>query len=201
MGTDLFGQNNQENEGAKSTKSQRAAVPAAPPKNAIDSPAQALPPAPAKRQYTPYSEALAEAFCEEIATTTTGLREICSRPGMPAISTIMYWQRNVPEFASAYRIALEMRGTLEADEIREIAKGDGEGDDLVKVARDKLRVDAQKWLASKHYPRVYGTQVDVTHRTEERKELTPDQFSQLLVEVGKKVRPEIEQPYTDFEEV
>jgi hypothetical protein len=44
-----------------------------------------------------------------------------------------------------------------ADELIEIADG---GDD---PARDRLRVDARKWLLSKALPKVYGDKIDHQH--------------------------------------
>lgn len=87
--------------------------------------------------------------------------------------------------AEMYAHAREDRGDVLADQIISIADeectmvkrskhqagGDEEDDaevevvfDPTAVARNKLRVDARKWAASKLKPRIYGDKVETTHK-------------------------------------
>jgi len=63
--------------------------------------------------------------------------------------------RNDKEAALAYDRAKELRADLLADEIIEIA--DLESD----AAKARNRIDARKWIASKHYSKRYGDRIDL----------------------------------------
>jgi|WetSurMetagenome_2_1015567.scaffolds.fasta_scaffold00103_32 hypothetical protein len=76
------------------------------------------------------------------------------------------------ERLNRYARATEMRADLMADEILEIA--DSVGGDMITlkdgskvvdnavVQRDRLRVDARKWLLAKLHPKKYGEKIDIT---------------------------------------
>ena len=40
---------------------------------------------------TIFSQEIADRICNEIATSSKGLRSICSQEGMPAVCTVMKW--------------------------------------------------------------------------------------------------------------
>jgi transposase len=78
---------------------------------------------------------------------------------MPAESTVRFWaveDRN--GFAAQYARARE-------------AQVEAMGEDLIEIAdnntgdpqRDRLRVDARKWLMSKVAPKKYGDKVETVH--------------------------------------
>ena len=68
---------------------------------------------------------------------------------------VLDWQLQDPEFARRYAHARRAQLATWAEDIVEIA--DGEGD----PQRDRLRVDARKWILAKMLPHVYGDRVTV----------------------------------------
>jgi hypothetical protein len=126
---------------------------------------------------TIYSDALATRICAELSDGIS-LRQICSVPSMPDRGTVIRWLANPDHgyFCIQYACAREAQADRLAEEMLEIADedcstvradkhgsrdDDGEGNtevvfDAVAVARNRLRVDARKWLASKMAPKKYG---------------------------------------------
>jgi len=109
-----------------------------------------------------YSEKAADAICERIAMGES-LRAICRDEAMPAMSTVFKWLTQQEAFAEQYAHAREEQAETLADEIVTIADGLGGEDSAVLTARDRLRVDARKWAASKLKPKKYGDKVDLNH--------------------------------------
>ena len=139
--------------------------------------------APARRKVgapSMYSEELAQEICRHIADCVS-LRTIAAMEGMPDVATIMRWlaDETKPEFREQYARAREAQADKMAEDILAIADeectmvradkhgtkdDDGEGGtqvvfDATAVARNKLRVDARRWLASKMAPKKYGDKV------------------------------------------
>ncbi len=105
---------------------------------------------------TDYSQETADLICERLVSGES-LRAICRDDEMPAISTVFRWLGLHPEFSEQYARAREEQAEALADEIVAIADKDSDGDDsAVLAARDRLRVDARKWVASKLKPKKYG---------------------------------------------
>jgi hypothetical protein len=75
---------------------------------------------------------------------------------MPHIGTVLRWVSQNAEFREQYAKAREIQAETLADDIVTIADGPTEGDDSIKTARDRLRVDSRKWVASKLLPKKYG---------------------------------------------
>lgn len=146
----------------------------------IDAPAK-----PPKKLGAPstYTPELAAAICEHIAAGKS-LRTIAALDGMPAQSTIMVWlDGKHPDFTEQYARAREAQADKMAEDILAIADeectmvkadkhgtsdDDGEGNtevvfDSTAVQRNKLRVDARKWLASKMAPKKYGDKLVQEH--------------------------------------
>jgi hypothetical protein len=98
-----------------------------------------------------FDQAIADRVCEQL-TQGLSLRKICLPDDMPVCSTIYKWLTRVPEFAEQYAHARESQADTMADEIVDIADGDPDGD----PQRDRLRVDARKWVAAKLKPKKYG---------------------------------------------
>jgi len=97
-----------------------------------------------------YTQAIADHICEQLAEGIS-LRKICLAEDMPGKSTVFRWLWANIEFRDQYERAREAQADTLADEITDIAD-DAEGD----PQRDKLRVDARKWVASKLKPKKYG---------------------------------------------
>ena len=107
------------------------------------------------------------------------MRTICAESGMPACSAVYRWLNERPEFQEQYARAREEQADFYAGQIVEIADEevtmvradkhksrdeDGDGNtevvfDPTAVARNRLRVDARKWYASKLAPKKYGEKV------------------------------------------
>lgn len=142
---------------------------------------------PAKKAARPgqpsaYTPELAAKVCEHIANGLS-LRAIAAIPDMPATSTIMAWLDGArPEFSEQYARAREAQADKMAEDIIAIADEectmiraskhglDGDDDgmqevvfDTTAVARNRLRVDARKWLASKLAPKKYGDKIQNEH--------------------------------------
>ena len=98
-----------------------------------------------------YSPELAEEVCVYLASGLS-LRKIQELDGMPNKDTVIRWTLRHPEFQVLYDQARKMQAEIYADEIVEIS--DGEGEDTVTVVnRDRLRVDARKWICTSLLPK------------------------------------------------
>ena len=97
-----------------------------------------------------FTQEIGDAICDLIADGQS-LRSICRRDDMPTTSTVCRWLTLLPTFAEQYTRARELQADALADEITDIAD-DKTGD----PQRDRLRVDARKWVASKLKPKKYG---------------------------------------------
>ncbi|HBZ95459.1 MAG TPA: hypothetical protein DEO91_17710 [Pseudomonas sp.] len=131
-----------------------------------------------------FTEAIGIALCAAIAEGMS-LRKACALPGMPDVSTVIRWlaDEERAEFCAQYARAREAQADVLAEEILSIADeectmilaskhgshdDDGEGHtevvfDSTAVARNRLRVDARKWLASKMAPKKYGDKITAEH--------------------------------------
>jgi hypothetical protein len=89
-------------------------------------------------------------ICARIAIGES-LRAIEADDGMPAKTTILRWLSQDEAFRDQYARAREESADVLAQEIVEIAD-DVSGD----ANRDRLRVDARKWVAAKLKPKKYG---------------------------------------------
>lgn len=107
-------------------------------------------------RHSEYSQEMAEKITERLSNGES-LRTICADEDMPAKSTVFKWLSQNKDFADQYARAREEQAETLALEIVEIADGAAFADDSVVItARDRLRVDARKWVASKLKPKVYG---------------------------------------------
>jgi hypothetical protein len=109
-----------------------------------------------------YDEAVGDEICERLLEGAS-LRTIAKDENMPAASTIFKWLANNESFAEQYARAKEAQADTLADEIVDIS--DGEKTDA-DPQRDRLRVDARKWVAAKLKPKKYGDKLDVTSGNE-----------------------------------
>lgn len=119
-----------------------------------------------------YSEEILADILERVALGQS-LNSICDEDSMPSRKTVFDWIGNNPEIKTKYEMALQMRAEKFADEIVDIAdevvletKHEGEEVTLVldsaAIARNKLRVDARKWVVSKLLPKKYGDKTIVS---------------------------------------
>ena len=83
---------------------------------------------------------------------------------MPAETTVRRWLAGTEdwneEFRRQYAHARDCQADTIFEEILDIA--DEPCGDAVEVSRNRLRVDARKWMAGKLAPKKYGDKLDVT---------------------------------------
>ena len=131
-----------------------------------------------------YDMSIADEVLDGIATGGS-LREVCGKPGLPSVTTFMRWladERN-ENLRERYARARELQAEYMAEDILSIADeectmvkadkhgsqdDDGQGNtevvfDSTAVQRNRLRVDARKWLLSKLAPKKYGDKVTQEH--------------------------------------
>lgn len=121
---------------------------------------------------TSFTPEKADAICGRLAEGES-LRAICRDGDMPDAATVFRWLREFPEFCKQYTRAREEQADTLADEIVMIADEDtattkSMGEDAVAVvfdstavARNRLRVEARKWVASKLKPKKYGDKLEL----------------------------------------
>lgn len=124
-----------------------------------------------------FTQSIADDICSRIAEGQS-LRTICRDEGMPDKATVMRWleKEDAQLFRDQYARARDAQADYYAEEIIDIADEEvtmikrskhngGEDDDGLEqevvfdptaVARNRLRVDARKWYASKLAPKKYG---------------------------------------------
>lgn len=124
--------------------------------------------APSKR--TPELE---DALCELIASGSS-LVSAC-RDCEIGMTTVFRWLSEAPDFrekytrareAQAEHYAAEIVDIADEAEVQQVVTPDGVVDfklDATAVARNKLRVEARKWVASKLLPKKYGDRVENVH--------------------------------------
>ncbi len=122
---------------------------------------------------TDYNDQIADVICERIADGES-LRAICACEGMPSKATVFRWLGKHKEFQDQYARARDEQAESFADELvaisdeQETVVKDADGGatmvvyDSTAVARNRLRVDTRKWVASKLKPKKYGDRLDST---------------------------------------
>ena len=137
-----------------------------------------------------YTDALVNELCLRLVEGKS-LNKVCKSNDMPGIRTVFTWlsDEKYIEFRHKYERACELRSELGADEIREIADGGAGFDDNTKIARDRLRIDARKWIAARLLPKKYGDrfQQDLTHDIKETSNVR-----ELLLDNVERVRERVE---------
>ena len=121
-----------------------------------------------------FTQDLADRICAELAEGRS-MRSVLRDDGMPSMTTVFRWLRENETFQQQYARAKEEAADSLADEIVDIAdERDGkaimaEGEevavvfDSTAVARNRLRIDARKWIAAKLKPKKYGDKLDLEH--------------------------------------
>ena len=99
-------------------------------------------------------------FLERVASGEP-VTKVCKDPAMPAWVTISTRIAADPDFEQQYRLALEFRGMVLADELDDIKREAKTG--LIDPASARVVADILKWQAARMTPKMYGDrqQVDV----------------------------------------
>lgn len=134
-----------------------------------------------------YTKEIGELICLEIATTSKGLKTICTENELfPSYVTVFSWlmDEDKKEFLNSYTRAREAQADVLADEILSISDDgkndtytDSEGNVMVDydvLGRSKIRIEARKFLAAKLKPKKYGDKIDLTTQGEKITAAAPD---------------------------
>jgi hypothetical protein len=123
-------------------------------------------------RHSTFDEDTASRICELIADGRS-LKSICQDDGMPDKSTVFRWLSSNEAFRDNYTRAREAQADAIFDEILDIAdedqttvKATGESGEIVTfdsvaVQRNRLRIDARKWMAGKLRPKKYGDKIEI----------------------------------------
>lgn len=119
------------------------------------------------KPFVQYSDELATEICGQLALGRS-IKSICTDEGMPTEQSIYKWLLDYPQFVEIYTKAKQDSADSFVDEIIDIADAPVPNDhhgrmDAGVVQKQRLRVDARKWIASKLKPKVYGERLDVAH--------------------------------------
>lgn len=108
----------------------------------------------------------------DVAIKGLSLVRISKLEGYPSRRVIHEWLLNDSEFSNNYARACELRAEILAEQILDICDSTSEdivtdenGNPIINhnvINRDRLRIDARKWLLSKMMPKKYGDKLDVT---------------------------------------
>jgi len=121
---------------------------------------------------TKYTEDLAVEICTRIAEGQS-LTKICKDEHMPTVATVYRWLFKDKDFCDKYARAREDQADTYSDEIVDIGEEvpmmvitDEDGKvtkrvDPAGIQRNRLRVDARKWVASKLKPKKYGERTTI----------------------------------------
>ena len=119
---------------------------------------------------------IVDVVCAQVILGKT-LRAAFESQGISSI-TFYKWLEQDEEKAKQYARARDIEADLMADEIKNIADStkddiviDENGNEVINhnvIQRDRLRVDARKWLMSKRAPKKYGDKqnIDLTTKGE-----------------------------------
>jgi hypothetical protein len=110
-----------------------------------------------------YTDEIAATICSRIATGEPLVR-ICRDESMPGTTTVYRWLSEKEEFRDIYARARDDQADTLADEIIDLS--DEQMEDATAVNRQRLRVDARKWIAAKLKPRKYGDKLDIEHKAD-----------------------------------
>lgn len=107
---------------------------------------------------TIYSEEMVDKVCGAIATHAMGYERLSEKyPELPSDETVRMWKFKHPEFLGRYLQAKEVQSHLLLDKTIDIANGnDCEEDTLIKINRDKLKIDTYKFNVVKLNAKDYG---------------------------------------------
>ena len=111
-----------------------------------------------------YSEEIFNEILERIMKGDS-LKEITKKgrdASVPSRSTFNKWVADDNDLAELYGLAMDIRADQLFDEVIEIADDVADEESTETIQRDKLRIDARKWVVSRMRPMKYG---DQTQRT------------------------------------
>lgn len=110
---------------------------------------------------------------KDISENGMPIRQALKGMNMPSSSTFFKWIAENEDMAKRYARACEVRADMIFEEILEISDKQSEdvigedeyGNQIINhniIQRNRLQVDARKWVLGKMNPKKYGDKVDVT---------------------------------------
>lgn len=116
---------------------------------------------------TDYCDEVAEKICAAIATHAMGYKRLHKLyPELPCEETLLTWIGKYPKFLGQYLEAKRTQAHLLLDRTLDIACRDEEEDDtLLKINRDKLKIDTFKFTAARLNPHTYGEKKEIRNET------------------------------------
>lgn len=122
-----------------------------------------------------FNQETAGRVCSELEQGKS-LRAACKEVGISA-SAILDWVKINKDFGEQYAHARDTGYKLLADEIIDISdekevQARYQGEDVTldlsaaSIARNKLRIDARKWMLSKMLPKIYGDKLELSGNKE-----------------------------------
>lgn len=124
-----------------------------------------------------YTTEIGEEICEAICSSEKSIATICNELGY-AVRTVRRWIREIPEFGVMYEQAKQDQADYSAEKTLEIA--DEHCSDMVEVTRQKNRIQARQWSASKLRPKTYGDNRNVAVEGKVVHQISADQYNKLL---------------------
>lgn len=127
-----------------------------------------------------YTPEIATLICKKIATSTYGLKKLCSlNPDLPDSTTIDDWRFDHPEFSRQYFEAKRFQAELLAEETLDLCDNlstyeDEKGVDRIDagmLGKTRLQVATRQWHASKLAPKIYGDKQIIEQTTSENESL------------------------------
>ena len=124
-----------------------------------------------------YTDELFESICDTIATSKDNLIKICKGKGV-TYSAFKKWlkedeekdEENSKGLVAQYARAKQDQADYFSELIVDVAFEDGDDEKPFvganHIQRDRLKIDALKWSASKLAPKKYGDKLDVTSKGE-----------------------------------
>jgi len=121
-----------------------------------------------------FTNELFDAICNEVATSSLGLSQICKQNGTSS-RTFYKWVQDDESLMHKYVRAREEQADYLADEIIKLSDdktGDmqegeyGKVGNAANIQRSRLQVEARKWVAAKLKPKKYGDRVELENTGE-----------------------------------
>lgn len=131
-----------------------------------------------------YTDEVGEMICLRLSDGES-LRQICSDPDMPNISTVIKWRSDVPAFSAQYAHAREAQGHEYAHKVSSTADRVLTGE--LDPAAARVAIDGFKWTAARMARKDYGDRlqldadVSLTSLTDEQLDA---QITARLAEAG-----------------
>lgn len=118
-----------------------------------------------------------ELILKDIRENAMSLRDAVKGYDMPCINTVLKWISEDPNKMRQYTYAREARADLIFEQILDIADKQGEdvigtdefGNDIINhniIHRNRLQIDARKWMLGKMMPNRFGDKLDITSGNE-----------------------------------